>query len=126
MYRLNQPHGLGSVFISWRPGNSTHLATTGCDSTVTIIDRRGELQETIQLPSLCSGFGWDCDGDVLAIITLNAPFIILWNAATNKKSQIDTGVRDGLTCLIWAKKISLLAVGTQKGNLIIYDHSNAK
>ncbi|XP_001606822.2 WD repeat-containing protein 19 isoform X1 [Nasonia vitripennis] len=126
LYRLDQPHGPGTLYISWRPGNSTHLATTGCDSTVAIVDRQGELQERIQLPGLCTGFGWDSDGDVLAAVTSGSSIIVLWDATTGKRSQVDAGVRDGLTCMMWAKRNCLLAVGTQKGNLVIYDHINAK
>ncbi|CAG5102206.1 Similar to Wdr19: WD repeat-containing protein 19 (Mus musculus) [Cotesia congregata] len=126
LYKLDHPHGPGSVFISWRPGNSTHLATTGCDGVVSIYDRQGEIQERIQLMGLCSEFGWDVDGDILAVITNNSSTIILWDATTNKKSQIDAGVRDTLTCMMWAKHACILAVGTQKGNLILYDHSNAR
>lgn len=126
LYQLYQPHGSGTVYISWRPGNSTHLATTGYDSSVAIFDRQGDLQERIQIAGLCTGFGWDSDGDLLAIISQNSSAIILWDATTGKKTQIDAGVRDGLTCMIWAKRTCLLAVGTQKGNLILYDHINSK
>ncbi|XP_071642364.1 WD repeat-containing protein 19 [Temnothorax longispinosus] len=126
LYRLDQPHGSGNVYISWRPGNSTHLATTGCDSTVAIFDRQGDIQERIPISGLCTGFGWDSDGDLLAIISQNSSTLILWDATTGKKSQIDAGVRDGLTCMMWAKKSCLLAIGTQKGNLVLYDHINAK
>lgn len=126
LYQLYQPHGTGTVFISWRPGNSTHLATTGYDSSVAIFDRQGELQERIQIAGLCTGFGWDSDGDLLAIISQSSSTITLWDATTGKKTQIDAGVRDGLTCMIWAKRACLLAVGTQKGNLVLYDHINAK
>ncbi|KAK0167381.1 hypothetical protein PV327_004788 [Microctonus hyperodae] len=126
LYKLDHPHGPGSVFISWRPGNSTHLATTGCDGVVSIYDRQGEIQERIQIMGVCTGFGWDLDGDVLAIITNSSSTITLWDAATGKKSQVDAGVRDNLTCMIWAKHSCILAVGTQKGNLAIYDHLNAR
>ncbi|XP_014214190.1 WD repeat-containing protein 19 [Copidosoma floridanum] len=126
LYRLEQPHGPGRTYMSWRPGNSTHLATTGCDTTVAIVDRQGELQERIQLPGLCSGFGWDADGDVLAAVSSSSSVIVLWDATTGKRSQIDAGVRDGLCCMKWAKRHSVLAVGTHKGNLVIYDHRNAK
>lgn len=114
------------MYISWRPGNSTHLATTGCDSTVAIFDRQGDIQERIQIPGLCTGFGWDSDGDLLAVISQNSSVIILWDATTGKKSQIDAGVRDGLTCMMWAKKSCILAIGTEKGNLVLYDHINAR
>ncbi|XP_076276053.1 intraflagellar transport protein Oseg6 [Lasioglossum baleicum] len=126
LYQLYQPHGSGTVFISWRPGNSTHLATTGYDSSVAIFDRQGDLQERIHISGLCTGFGWDSDGDLLAVISQNSSTIVLWDATTGKKSQIDAGVRDNLTCIMWAKRTCLLAVGTQKGNLVLYDHINAK
>ncbi|XP_011499935.1 PREDICTED: WD repeat-containing protein 19 [Ceratosolen solmsi marchali] len=126
LYRLDQPHGPGTIHISWQPGNGNYLATTGCDSTVAIIDRQGELQERIQLSGLCTGFGWDSDGDVLAMVSSSSSNIILWDATTGKRSQVDTGVREGLTCMMWAKKNCLLAVGTLKGNLVIYNHINAK
>ncbi|XP_051161969.1 WD repeat-containing protein 19 [Leptopilina boulardi] len=126
LHRLDQPHGSGSVFIAWRPGSSTHLATTGCDSTVAIFDRQGEIQDRFKLSGLCTGFGWDADGDVLAVISNNSSSIMIWDATTGKKSTIDAGVRDILTCMTWSKRNSLLAVGTQKGNLAIYDHTNSK
>lgn len=126
MYRLEQPHGPGTTYISWRPGNSTYLATTGCDSTVSIVDRQGEQQDRLQLPGSCSGFGWDADGDVLAAVSASSSIIMLWDATTGKRSQIDAGVRDGLSCMMWAKKHSLLAIGTHKGNLVLYDHVNAR
>ncbi|XP_066602951.1 WD repeat-containing protein 19 [Prorops nasuta] len=126
LHRLDQPHGSGSVYISWRPGNSTHLATTGCDSTVAIYDRQGMLQERMQISGLCTGFGWDSDGDLLAIISQGSSMIIVWDATTGKKSQIDAGVKDGLTCMMWAKRSCLLAVGTKAGNLALYDHLNAR
>ncbi|XP_078047935.1 intraflagellar transport protein Oseg6 [Augochlora pura] len=126
LYQLYQPHGSGTVFISWRPGNSTHLATTGYDSSVAIFDRQGDLQERIHISGLCNGFGWDSDGDLLAVISQNSSAIVLWDATTGKKCQIDAGVRDSLTCIMWAKRTCLLAVGTQKGNLVLYDHINAK
>ena len=123
---MDQPHGSGSVFISWRPGNSTHLATTGCDSTVAVFDRQAEIQDRFKLNGLCSGFGWDADGDVLAAISDNSSSIILWDATTSRRSVIDAGVKDVLTCMAWSKRNSLLAVGTLKGNLSIYDHTNTK
>ncbi|XP_046624059.1 WD repeat-containing protein 19 isoform X1 [Neodiprion virginianus] len=126
LYRLDQPHGPGNVYIAWRPGNGTYLATTGCDSAVVIYNRQGEIQDRIQLPGLCTGMGWDADGDLLAMISNGSSAITLWDATTGKKSQIDTGLRDSLTCMIWSKKNCTLAVGTQKGNLALYDHINAK
>ncbi|KAJ8897314.1 hypothetical protein PR048_002660 [Dryococelus australis] len=74
---------------------------------------------------MCAGFGWDADGDLLAVISLNAPYIILWDSNTGKKQQLDTGLRDPLTCVMWAKTSPLLAVGTARGNVAIYNHNTA-
>lgn len=74
----------------------------------------------------CTGFGWDVDGDLLAVITSNSPHITLWDANTGKKSQVDTGLRDAMSCVRWSKTGSVLAVGTARGNLTIYNHSTAK
>ncbi|GFG31109.1 hypothetical protein Cfor_04608 [Coptotermes formosanus] len=74
----------------------------------------------------CTGFGWDVDGDLLAIITSSSPHVILWDANTGKKSQVDTGLRDAMSCVRWSKRGSMLAVGTARGNLTIYNHSTAK
>lgn len=77
--------------------------------------------------SFCMGLAWDGEGDLLGIITDRSPTVIIWDAATHKTSRIDTGVRDTLTLLIWTRTTSkLLAVGTSKGNLLIYDHESQR
>lgn len=76
--------------------------------------------------SVCSGFGWDFDGDILAVITSNSPLLTLWDSNTLKKTQVDTGLRDAMSCVIWAKKGPMLAVGTARGNLALYNHTTAK
>lgn len=74
---------------------------------------------------MCSGFGWDSDGDVLGIISQSAQ-VILWDANTGKKHIVDVGLRDNMTCLLWAKTDPILAVGTSKGNVSIYNHGTSK
>ncbi|CAH8554914.1 unnamed protein product [Schistosoma margrebowiei] len=70
---------------------------------------------------------WDADGDNLAIIDDKTSSATLWDSLSFKISQIHTGVsRDNLTVLSWSKVGSRLAIGTNKGNLIIYNHKNLK
>lgn len=76
--------------------------------------------------SLCSGFGWDSDGDLLAIITSSSSQVILWDAHTQKKQIVDTGLRDALSCVVWAKSAPIMAVATTRGNLAIYDHQTTR
>ncbi|KAG5897933.1 hypothetical protein JTB14_014047 [Gonioctena quinquepunctata] len=125
LFRLEQPHGTGDIYIAWQKGSGMYLATTGIDSMVNIFDRYGEIQDRIRLPGLCTGLSWDSDGDILAI-TCQSPQLTLWDANTNKKSVIDVGLKDTMSCIIWAKETQILAVGTSKGNVSIYNHNTSK
>ncbi|KAF2983126.1 hypothetical protein EK904_011176, partial [Melospiza melodia maxima] len=69
---------------------------------------------------------WDKDGDTLAIITDKSSTIFLWDAITNKTSQVDSGMRDAMSFLLWSRVGALLAVGTTKGNLLIYNRQTSR
>lgn len=119
-------HGPGPVFFSWQTGGGNYLVTTGYDNLVNIFDRHGERQGQIRLPGMCSGLSWDKDGDILSIICDRSPVLILWDSNTQRVHQVDTGLRDALTFVAWSKTSPLLAVGTSKGNLLIYNHRTSR
>lgn len=75
---------------------------------------------------MCAGFAWDCEGDILAIITTNSSQVIVWDSNSYVKNIVDTGLRDPLNCIVWSKQQSLLAIGTTRGNLAIYNHSTTR
>ncbi|KAB7494541.1 WD repeat-containing protein 19, partial [Armadillidium nasatum] len=75
---------------------------------------------------LCSGFGWDKDGALLAIINDRSPLINVWDANSGRVQQLDSGLKDNLSFLAWSKTAPLLAVGTAKGNLMIYNHQSSR
>lgn len=79
----------------------------------------------VLLYSLCNGFAWDRDGDILGIIYQSSQ-LILWDANIEKKQTIDIGLRDVLTFMVWAKTGPILAIGTSKGNVSIYNHNTSK
>lgn len=127
LFRHDEPHGPGDVSFIWQGGsNVNYLATTGGDGTVAIFNRQGQLQERIILQGLCAGFAWDIDGDILAIITQNTSHITIWDANQRKKQLVDTGLRDAPSCLLWSKKVQILAVATARGNLALYNHQTSK
>ncbi|XP_013141538.1 PREDICTED: WD repeat-containing protein 19 [Papilio polytes] len=127
LYSLDQPHGMGELYFLWQKGESRSLlATTGTDATVAIHDRSGQLVERIKLQGLCAAMQWDNDGDYLAVITPNSSTVLLWECHTNKRLNIETGLRESPSCLAWAFGEPLLAVGTQKGNLALYNHHTTK
>ncbi|XP_048517184.1 WD repeat-containing protein 19 [Dendroctonus ponderosae] len=124
LFRLEQPHGNGDIFISWQKGSGMYMATTGVDCMVNIFDRYGEIIERIRLPNLCTSFSWDCDGDLLGVVSQSQ--LMIWDANATKKNIIDVGLKDYMSCLVWAKTGPVLAVGTMKGNVSIYNHDTSK
>lgn len=118
--------GQGTITYSWQKALGNYLATTGADHIVRIYDRHGEMKEEISLPGMCSGMGWDRDGDTLAVINDKNGVVTLWDANTMRTSQLDSGLRDQMTFLLWAKAGPYLAIGTFKGNLMIYNHQTSR
>ncbi|XP_055855460.1 WD repeat-containing protein 19 isoform X1 [Episyrphus balteatus] len=127
LYKYDEPHGPGDVYFMWQKGASgSLLASTGSDGSVAIFGRQGQMIERIILQGLCSGFSWDNDGDLLGIITASSSQILLWDSNSQRKQVIDSGLRDPLSCIIWSKESQILAVGTTRGNLAIYNHQTSK
>ncbi|KAM8971113.1 WD repeat-containing protein 19 isoform X2 [Sarcophilus harrisii] len=69
---------------------------------------------------------WDKEGDTLAVISEKSSSIYLWDASTNKISQLDSGMRDQMSFLLWSKYGAFLAAGTVKGNLLIYNRQTSR
>ncbi|CAL4106792.1 unnamed protein product, partial [Meganyctiphanes norvegica] len=126
VFSLDSPHGPGGVFFTWQKASGGFLATTGYNQVVNIYDRHGNLREQIHLPGVCSGFGWDRDGALLSIINDRSPLVHVWDANSGRVQHLDSGLRDTLTFLSWSKTAPLLAVGTAKGNLMIYNHQTSR
>ncbi len=101
MFTLERPHrdppangggniGGDTVFFSWQRTSGGYLATTGYDQKVHIYNRHAEVVEKIALPGMCSCFGWDKDGDLLAIITDRSSNMVIWDANMAKTQWLDT------------------------------------
>ncbi|NWR15309.1 WDR19 protein, partial [Emberiza fucata] len=114
------------VQFAWQKTLGNFLAVIGGDRSVKIFDRHGQKRNEINLPGNCVAMDWDKDGDTLAIITDKSSTIFLWDAITNKTSQVDSGMRDAMSFLLWSRVGALLAVGTTKGNLLIYNRQTSR
>ena len=129
LFKLDSSYnGKGPVVFAWqKEGN--FLAVAGVNRRVHIVDRQGKDYFTIPLPGggpgPCTQLDWDCTGEVLAILQQGASTIPLWNFNTKKLDNVDTNMKD-LTFIKWSKVGSQLAVGTAKGNLLIYDRKKMK
>jgi len=71
---------------------------------------------------MCCHFGWDKDGDLLAAITDKSSNLLIWDANTRRSQWLDSGIRDPLNVLIWSKTGPNLAIGSYRGNLMLYNH----
>ncbi|KAM8842536.1 WD repeat-containing protein 19 [Synchiropus picturatus] len=115
-----------SLLYKWQKSLGNYIAVAGQDNTVKVFDRHGHRQSELHLPGRCVGMDWDKDGDILAVIAAKSSSIFLWDASVNKTSQIDSGMRDQMSIILWSKTGPLLAVGTVKGNLLIYNQQTSR
>lgn len=68
---------------------------------------------------------WDKDGEYLAILQDTNSIITLWHLGKRQITELDTTFKDP-TFMSWSVTGPQLAVGTAKGNLLIYNKSNKK
>ncbi|XP_073252735.1 WD repeat-containing protein 19-like [Porites lutea] len=119
--------GGGTITYNWQQKLGNYLAVTGTNTrSVVIYDRHGEQRDVINLQGQCTGMGWDKDGDTLAIIQDKNGIVYLWDANSNKTSQLESGLREGLSFVLWSRVGPQLAIGTVKGNLLMYNHQTSR
>ncbi|XP_015234608.1 PREDICTED: WD repeat-containing protein 19 [Cyprinodon variegatus] len=115
------------VLYKWQKSLGNYIAVAGQDTSVKIFDRHGQKWTELNLPGRCVGMDWDKDGDILAVIAAKSSSIFLWDASVNRTSQIDSGMsKDHMSFILWSKTSPLLAVGTAKGNLLIYNQQTSR
>jgi WD repeat-containing protein 19 len=121
-----QYHTKGSVVFKWHP-QGAFLATCGSNRVVNIFNRQGVHQTSISLEGTgkCLQLDWDPKGETLAILQSGSPIVKLWDANQQVESSLDTLMKD-LTYLRWSSTKPLLAIGTAKGNLLLYDKFKQK
>lgn len=68
---------------------------------------------------------WEHEGDILAVMQANVPTVTFVHAREKRISQLDTGIRDP-TFMAWSPNAPKLAIGSFKGNLLIYNSYTQK
>lgn len=118
--------GSGYTLFKWQKSLGNLLAVAGTNRIVCIYNRQGNQIKTLTLPGLCTSLDWDKDGEILTITQDFNGILYMWNSNTNEVSKLDTGMKEGLSLSLWSKYSHLLAIGTMKGNVILYNHRNRR
>eukprot|EP01013_Petalomonas_cantuscygni_P015686 TRINITY_DN32571_c0_g1_i1.p1 TRINITY_DN32571_c0_g1~~TRINITY_DN32571_c0_g1_i1.p1 ORF type:complete len:1413 (-),score=393.21 TRINITY_DN32571_c0_g1_i1:294-4532(-) len=119
-------HGKGHVIFAWqKQGN--YMATAGHNRRVNIVDRQGTLydQFSTEAHGAIIALDWDYTGEVLAVLQKDNTAVTLYTLATKTAQQLDSSMKD-LSWLSWSQIGPQLAVGTGKGNLLLYNRKTLK
>ena len=127
LFKIDQTyHSNGSVIFKWQPGGN-FLATAGANGLVHIFDRHGKQVDEVSLRSsqpvldLC----WDYVGESLAVLQQGNGEVPIWDSTSRNVTMLDTKLKNP-TFLKWSRRGPQLAVGSEKGNLLIYRKDNRK
>ncbi|KAJ0397305.1 hypothetical protein P43SY_004024 [Pythium insidiosum] len=122
-------HGSGPIKYAWDP-HGNYVASTGSSRVAHIFNRRGKMIDQIvpPSPSPCTLLEWSQSGEILAIVQANASALVLWEHKKQREHQlVDLPCKD-VTFMKWSKApgSQLLALGTNRGQVYIYDHSTGE
>jgi WD repeat-containing protein 19 len=119
-------HGQGRVVFAWQPDGG-FLATAGKNGLVHIFDRQGEQYDEIGLDMATPviALDWDPEGGTLAVLQQGSSVVPLWNLSSRQTQNVDTNLKDP-SFLKWSTTGAQLAVGTHKGNLVLYYKATRK
>jgi WD repeat-containing protein 19 len=94
---------------------------------IQITDRNGGIVDEIPMTSSSPilSLSWDKDGDYLAVLQDGNSIVPLWSLSNRRVIPLETNLVDP-TFLSWSKTGPQLAIGTAKGNLLIYNKQQKK
>jgi WD repeat-containing protein 19 len=129
LFKLNATlPGSGDIkaLIKWQP-DGNFVAIAGSNRQVQIFNRYGDVVDDVMLTAggQILQISWDKDGEVLAILQSGNSAIMIWDAAQQKSQPLETNMKD-LCWMQWSKMGPELAVGSGKGNLIIYNRQTMR
>lgn len=94
---------------------------------VHIFDRHGQRVDEISLQGggQILSLDWDVDGESLAVLQDGNGVIPIWDSSSRTTLSVDTNLKDP-TFMAWSKIGPQLAVGTAKGNVLMYNKKTRK
>lgn len=119
------PQQTSPLLFAWDP-HGNFLATAE-GSLVHIWDRNGEHIHEISLTTNSSVIAveWDKDSDTLAVLQEQVALVTLFDMHKQGLTRLDTGLKDP-SYMKWSRVGPQLAVGTVKGNVMVYNQQSRK
>ncbi len=97
-----------------------------------VFDHHGQKVDDVIIPGEAAAAAsnilcleWDCNGEVLAILSEGNVAIYMWEASHRRTRRLDTKMPN-LSFMAWSRKGSRLVVGNEHGNVLIYNHETRK
>eukprot|EP00457_Paulinella_chromatophora_P000434 gb/GEZN01000434.1/.p1 GENE.gb/GEZN01000434.1/~~gb/GEZN01000434.1/.p1 ORF type:complete len:1366 (-),score=277.77 gb/GEZN01000434.1/:360-4421(-) len=116
-----EENGAGNVLLRWSPSGQ-FLAVAGANRKVRVYNRSGEAVASCTMTKALCSIEWNKDSNELAIMPAASSSITLLDAKSQETKEIALPVdKDTVTMMAWSRSSSQLAIGTSKGNLLIYD-----
>ncbi|KRZ43699.1 WD repeat-containing protein 19 [Trichinella pseudospiralis] len=89
---------------------------------LTVYDRHGNVYDEIQTIGQPCAVQWHPSGDSLVILDEESDSIVIWSVdkKSTKVIKANFTVKDVFTAVAWSTRSRILALGTQKGNVLFY------
>jgi WD repeat-containing protein 19 len=111
------------VEFAWQ-GQGNFLASVASNGVVRVLDRHGEMvpdgEVVLKGQGQVLALAWDASGEILAVLQEGNGIIELWDLKSRRATGLDTNLKDP-SFIKWASAGPELAVGTAKGNLLLYN-----
>uniref|UniRef100_A0A5S6PZ42 WD repeat-containing protein 19 n=1 Tax=Trichuris muris TaxID=70415 RepID=A0A5S6PZ42_TRIMR len=123
-----QPLDPQEIHFSIQPKLRNLIAVSNSSDFVTVYNRQGDIFDQIKTFGLPCMTKWHPNGLTLALCDFRNLAVIVWNSGSMAAKAVDInfGVADTICFMTWSGKSQTLAVGTRKGNVLLYFHRSSR
>jgi WD repeat-containing protein 19 len=120
-------NGQGPAMFAWNP-QGVFMAVVGANKRLLIVNRQGEVQQSVNLPAPTPviDLHWSHDGSTIAVVQAQQQNVTLYSFDTKKMDSLATGMKADVCIARWAQTAAVLCVGNVKGGVLIYNADTTK
>ncbi|KAL1232297.1 WD repeat-containing protein [Trichinella spiralis] len=111
-----------NILFAIQPKLAQLVAVIRLLDTLTVYDRHGNVYDEIQTAGKPYAVEWHPSGDSLVLLDEESDSIVIWSVEKKSAKVIKANftVKDVFTAVAWSTRSRILALGTQKGNVLFY------